>query len=337
MRGVFDFKALGERTLWLDCDVLQADGGTRCAAISGAYVAARARARPLRALEGAARLGGGGVGRRSSAASRCSTSTTSEDSGAEVDLNVVMTGDDRLVEVQATAEREAFSRDELTALLDLAAGGIERDRARPGGGDRRPSRLAMRAALASRNEHKLRELEAALPGWELALLDADDYPPETGETYYENALRQGAARPGGRAGGAWVLGEDSGIEVEGLGGEPGVHSARWREGRRRGRALLERLDGIEGEAAARRYVCELVALAPDGERAARHAARSTAGSPTSRAASEGFGYDPIFVPDGESRTVAELGDAWKRAELAPRARRARPRRGAQASPATSSV
>ena len=138
MRAVADFEALGERTLWLDCDVLQADGGTRCASISGAYVAARARARPLRALEGAARARWRRYRSASSTASRCSTSTTSEDSGAEVDINVVMTGDGRLVEVQATAEREPFTRDELDGLLDLAAGGIERDRRGPGGSDRCP-------------------------------------------------------------------------------------------------------------------------------------------------------------------------------------------------------
>jgi ribonuclease PH len=124
VRAVLDFEALGERTLWLDCDVLQADGGTRCAAISGAWIAAH------RALD---RMG----------LSRALTDTISavsvgvvdgtplldldysEDSNAEVDMNVAMTGDGRLVEVQATAEGEAFTRAELDALLDLAAGGID--------------------------------------------------------------------------------------------------------------------------------------------------------------------------------------------------------------------
>jgi ribonuclease PH len=124
VRAVADFEALGERTLWLDCDVLQADGGTRCAAISGAWIAAH------RALD---RMG----------LSRALTDTISavsvgvvggtplldldysEDSTAEVDMNVAMTGDGRLVEVQATAEGQAFSRAELDALLDLAAGGID--------------------------------------------------------------------------------------------------------------------------------------------------------------------------------------------------------------------
>src|SRR5438477_2732501 len=124
IRAVADFEALGERTLWLDCDVIQADGGTRCAAISGAYVAAR------RALD---RFGLGKVFRDSVAAVSVGLVAGeslldldySEDSTADVDLNVVMTGDGRLVEVQATAERVPFDRDQFDGLLDLAAAGIE--------------------------------------------------------------------------------------------------------------------------------------------------------------------------------------------------------------------
>jgi ribonuclease PH len=124
VRAVADFDALGERTVWLDCDVLQADGGTRCAAISGAYVAAR------RALD---RFGLGRALRDSVAAVSVGIVDDetlldldyAEDSTAEVDMNVVMTGDGRLVEVQATAERVPFSREQLDELLELAAVGIE--------------------------------------------------------------------------------------------------------------------------------------------------------------------------------------------------------------------
>ncbi|HYX89848.1 MAG TPA: ribonuclease PH [Gaiellaceae bacterium] len=124
LRSVADLEALGERTLWLDCDVLQADGGTRCAAISGAYVAAR------RALD---KAGLSRVLRDSVAAVSVGIVDGeplldldySEDSSAEVDLNVVMTGEGRLVEVQATAERASFDRPGLDELLDLAAAGIE--------------------------------------------------------------------------------------------------------------------------------------------------------------------------------------------------------------------
>jgi ribonuclease PH len=124
LRSVCDFEALGERTLWLDCDVLQADGGTRCAAISGAYVAARRALDHMglsKALTGSVAAVSVGIveGRA------LLDLDYAEDSSAETDMNVVMTADGRLVEVQATAERDPFSRELLDDLLDLAAGGIE--------------------------------------------------------------------------------------------------------------------------------------------------------------------------------------------------------------------
>ena len=125
LRAVADMEALGERTLWLDCDVLQADGGTRCASICGAYVAA-ARALDKAGLsrvltDSVAAVSLGIVG-----GERLLDLDYEEDSSAEVDLNVVMTGASRLVEVQATAERAPFDRAELDALLDLGAAGIEK-------------------------------------------------------------------------------------------------------------------------------------------------------------------------------------------------------------------
>jgi ribonuclease PH len=129
LRGVIDFKALGERTIYLDCDVLQADGGTRCASITGAYVALSLACERLqaRSLLEASPLSG------SVAAVSCGMIDGaalldldySEDSTAEVDANVVMTGDGGLIEVQATAERTPLSRAHLDELLALAAAGIE--------------------------------------------------------------------------------------------------------------------------------------------------------------------------------------------------------------------
>jgi ribonuclease PH len=124
LRAVADMEVLGERTLWLDCDVLQADGGTRCAAISGAYVAAR------RALDhvGLSRVLADSVAAVSVGIVEGEALLDldyAEDSTAEVDVNVVLAGDGRLIEVQATAERAPLSRDQLDELLDLATGGIE--------------------------------------------------------------------------------------------------------------------------------------------------------------------------------------------------------------------
>jgi XTP/dITP diphosphohydrolase len=175
----------------------------------------------------------------------------------------------------------------------------------------------VRLVLASRNENKLRELRRVLPTWEIALLDAPDEPVEDGATFLHNArikARHGRmhAPPD-----AWVAGEDSGIEVLALGGRPGVESARWAaDGVAR---LLAELEGIEDRRA--RYVSELSVIAPEGAemRGSGTLEGEIAHEPRG---GEGFGYDPIFVPVGESRTVAELGDAWK-AENSHRARAAR--------------
>lgn len=166
------------------------------------------------------------------------------------------------------------------------------------------------AALASRNEHKLEELRAALPEWDLSLLDAVEYPPEQGSTYFENAA--GKARVGRSVAepAAWVLGEDSGLEVAGLDGGPGIASSRFApDGDFVGR-LLAALEGLGSAGRRARYVCELVALSPQGEafRGTGTLEGTIAEVPRGL---EGFGYDPVFVPDGETASVAKLGNRWK--------------------------
>ena len=122
LRAVYELEALGEHTVWIDCDVLQADGGTRTAAISGAWVALTLAARRAGLPEPSDLVGAVSVGIVDGEA--LLDLDYAEDSAADVDMNVVLTGDGRLVEVQATAERVPFSREELDALVDLAAGGI---------------------------------------------------------------------------------------------------------------------------------------------------------------------------------------------------------------------
>jgi len=168
----------------------------------------------------------------------------------------------------------------------------------------------LRFVLCSRNPNKLEELRAALAGWEVEFLDADDYPPEDGDTYYANARGKALYGRAVAPADAWVLGEDSGIEVDALGGAPGVHSARWADAGRQDLALLDRL---EGEADRRaRMIAHAVAIAPDGGEV--DAVGVLDGEvATEPRGTEGFGYDPVFVPEGETRTMAELGDGWKRA------------------------
>ena len=176
------------------------------------------------------------------------------------------------------------------------------------------------SVLASHNAHKARELEVLLPGWTIGILDADNYPPEDGETYYDNALIKAAFGRSRAADDAWVIGEDSGLEVAALGGRPGIQSARYAP---EGAPAIAKLLGELGDETDRsaRFVSELVAISPlrtilrgsgvlEG-----HIANASSGV-------EGFGYDPVFVPQGEQRTVAELGDAWK-AQHSHRARAAR--------------
>ncbi len=133
LRAITDLTLLGERMVWVDCDVIQADGGTRCAAITGGYVALEFALRglvdrgviaELPLTDSVAAVSVGVVG-EDCLLDLCYT----EDSTAEVDMNVVMTGTGRIVEVQATAEGQSFSRDELNAMLSLAEGGIETLRA----------------------------------------------------------------------------------------------------------------------------------------------------------------------------------------------------------------
>jgi XTP/dITP diphosphohydrolase len=166
----------------------------------------------------------------------------------------------------------------------------------------------LKARLASRNANKARELEHLLPNWRIEPLEAEDYPPEEGDTYYENARGKALFGRNHAESDEWVFGEDSGIEVAALDGGPGVHSARsggddpvgW---------LLEQLAGVEDRRA--RYVSELVIVSPEGEEL-RGTGMLEGRIATEARGTEGFGFDPIFVPRGEERTVAELGNKWKR-------------------------
>jgi XTP/dITP diphosphohydrolase len=172
----------------------------------------------------------------------------------------------------------------------------------------------MKLRLASGNPHKARELAVLLPGWQLEPLDSQDMPEETGATFHENASAKAhfgrtIADPD-----AWVLGEDSGLEVVGLAGRPGIRSARFAgpgsTDEQNLQLLLEELAGMAGEARRARYVCELVCVSPElvEFRGRGTLAGRIAEEPRGAA---GFGYDPVFVPQGETRTVAELGDEWK--------------------------
>ena len=280
LRAAVDQRALGERTVTLDCDVLQADGGTRTAAITGAFVAladamdalVRRRAIARSPLHGqVAAVSVGIVG-----GSPVVDLDYAEDSDAETDMNVVMNNGGAFIEIQGTAEGHAFRRHELDRLLDLASVACQqlfaaqlaalqapRDGASPG--SRRVSdRLPARLVLATGNAGKLRELRAILAPWRVEVLPLSDFTgsaaEETGRTFVENAMLK--ARFAAQAAGLPAIADDSGLEVDALGGAPGIRSARY-AGEGAGDAannarLLRELEGVPDAGRGARYRCAMV-------------------------------------------------------------------------------
>ena len=189
-------------------------------------------------------------------------------------------------------------------MLELAAGGIdeiarEQERVLAGAG----VRIVLASAQRAQGPWSSARL---LEGWDVETY-AGELPEETGETFVENARLKARHVHAALGGAAWVLADDSGIEAAALGGVPGVRSARYAgEDATDEQNLAKLIAALAGADDRRvRYVAELVAIAPDGaeadgpRRAARHARRRPARH-------GGFGYDPAFVPDGETRTVAEM-------------------------------
>jgi XTP/dITP diphosphohydrolase len=180
----------------------------------------------------------------------------------------------------------------------------------------------VRIVLASANAHKARELGRLLEGWEVETW-AGELPEETGRTFAENARLKARHVHAALAGSAWVVADDSGIEAAALGGAPGVRSARYAgEGATDEQNLAKLIAALASSDDRRvRYVAELVAIAPGGAEVAARGELTGTLVDTPRG-SGGFGYDPAFVPDGESRTVAEMAPGEKDA-ISHRARAAR--------------
>jgi XTP/dITP diphosphohydrolase len=167
----------------------------------------------------------------------------------------------------------------------------------------------MRLLLATRNAHKLRELTRLLGDVELEPLpDGVELPPETGDTYADNALIK--ARAAAAATGRHAIADDSGIEAEALGWAPGVRTARYAGPEATDEENLARFESEVPPGSPLRYVCVIADIGADGEeRLFWGACEGTMAE--RRAGTRGFGYDPIFVPLGETRTMAELSDEEK--------------------------
>ena len=323
LRQAVDMKALGQRTITLDCDVLEADGGTRTASITGAMVAltlcidglirqGKLPASPIRHQVAAVSVGIVGD-------DPCLDLCYREDSQAKVDMNVVMNERGEFIELQGTGEGRAFTPGELETLIAYAGKGI------------RELMQAQKAALgeaarwlcakpwliaASANAHKIQELGAMFSDYYTVLgMDqvgfADDID-ENADTFAGNAMIK--AKAVADATGFATLADDSGLCVHALDEAPGVHSARYcghhGDDEANNDLLLKNLEGKADRSAA--FHCALVLL--EQGREPRIAEGICPGVMLhERRGTGGFGYDPLFYYEPLNKTFAELTKEEKNA------------------------
>lgn len=324
LRQAVDLGRLGERTVTIDCDVLEADGGTRTASITGGFVAL---ALAVDGLIASGKLFDTPIVRQVAAVSAGVVDGEAvldlcyaQDSRAEVDMNVVMDGTGSFIEVQGTGEGNVFPRESLDALLDLAAGGIgELCRLQLqalGEAARWVAPKTPRLLLASNNAHKVREIRDILAGLydvvslKEAGLDID--VEETGDTFAQNATLKAeavCARTGVAA-----LADDSGLAVDALAGEPGVRSARYAgvhgDDGANNRLLLDRLAQTPAPRTAR-FVCAMALARPGRETLVveGHVPGTILDAPRGEG---GFGYDPLFLYESGA-TFGEMPEDQKNA------------------------
>ena len=312
---------LGERTVWIDCDVIQADGGTRTAAITGGFVALVLALQRMRAAGRSSRC-------RSSITSPPRASASSdgtplldlaydEDSKAEVDMNVVKTGDGRFIEVQGTAEGPPFERPRARRPAgarrrrDPRARRAAARRSSATSADDRPRSPRTTLLVATTNPGKLREIAGILDGAAHRAADParlsrtsrsrkrpGTRSPRTRGSRPSTTRRRPAAERRGRFR----------AEIEALDNAPGVHSARWQgsDYAVKFRKIQELLHERGRHSAARRDSCATSPSRARDRSCSRARGSCAARRPPSRAATNGFGYDPIFFYPPLGRTLAEL-------------------------------
>lgn len=320
LRQAIDLTRLGERTITIDCDVLEADGGTRTAAITGGFVAL---CLAIDHLIKQGQLKESPIISQIAAVSCGIVNETalldldySEDSTALADMNFVMNDKMELVEIQGTGEGRSFSIDALHRLLSLAQDGIKHlfDKQSEALGERsHVIHQQQTLVLSSGNVHKIEELKFLLGdryrviGMKEAGFEGDI--DETSETFEGNAILK--AETVCKACGYLTLADDSGLEVNALHGEPGVHSARYAGQHGNDLAnnelLLEKLSGVDDRSA--QFVSVLALASPFApiktyrgvcEGSITHKPRGI----------NGFGYDPLFEVEN-GRTFAELTEEEK--------------------------
>lgn len=326
LRAVVDLKKLGERSIILDCDVVQADGGTRTASITGAFVAMKLavekmyRAKllaedPIKEYLAAVSVG-------ILASGDCVLDLDyQEDFAAAVDMNLVMTESGQFVELQGTGEEATFSGDELNALLFYGKTGIEELISYQK--EALISEVAYEAndnktiVIATRNFGKAKEFKNlfAEKGYQVkTLLDFPELPDveETGRTFEENARLK--AETIARLLNKPVLADDSGLMVEALNGLPGIYSARFagesKSDASNNAKLLHELSGVPREKRSATFHCTLVFAAPDKDSLVVEGNWNGEIGTIPRG-ENGFGYDPLFFVPSEGKTAAELSEEEK--------------------------
>lgn len=323
LRSVCDLYALGERTVYIDCDVLQADGGTRTASITGAFVALCLACDKLmregEIVDSPVRTQVAAVSVGISGGEPVLDLDYPEDSHAAVDMNIVMSGDGRIVEIQGTGEERPFSREELERLMELGESGIkvlmEKQReALKDAADiigRKP-----RLMIASGNAHKVVELKTML-GDKFDVISMKDAgidldPEENGATFEENALIKAHALMD--VAHCACLADDSGLEVDALDGQPGVYSARFcgvhGDDNANNQKLKELMKDINDRGCG---FASAIALCRPGrdDIVVRGVCRGEL--LYQERGTGGFGYDPLFLSNELNKTFAEANADEKNA------------------------
>ena len=321
LRQAVDLKALGERTITLDCDVLEADGGTRTASITGAMVALACAADRLVKEK---KLLVSPVVHQVAAVSAgvvddvpCLDLCYEEDSRAQVDMNFVMNEKGEFIELQGTGEGRAFTKEELDTLTAYGRKGIEELMAaqREALGERQAA-IAPKPLLlaATGNPHKLKELRKMFGDFYTvaSMEDAGFFGPidENASTFAGNAAIKAEAVC--EATGLPALADDSGLEVDALDGEPGVLSARYAGEHGNDEAnndlLLSRMAGKDSRSA--NFRCALALKIP-GRDTLIAEGRCPGTILYERRGTGGFGYDPLFLYEPMGKTYAEMNDEEK--------------------------
>lgn len=328
IRSVIDLDKIGERTIWVDCDVIQADGGTRTASITGAFVAVvdalnklhkskAIKEMPVRNFVSAISVG---IVNNQHLLDLC----YEEDSNAQVDMNIIMTDKCEFVEVQGTGEERPFSRKDLNALLELGEKGNKEliKAQREALGEIADEILGMEygdeVVIATNNAHKLEEIGAILDDFDYTIYSLKDVDlggieiVEDGKTFEHNALIK--ARTIAKLTNKIAISDDSGLEVDAIGKKPGVYSARYAgenaTDEQNREKLLKALVNIPMSKRTARFVSAIAVVFPDGkEFVVRGTCEGYIGF--EEKGKNGFGYDSLFIVNGYNKTFGEIPAAVK--------------------------